>query len=231
MLAYDKRGTGGSIPEPDETTLDDLADDALAWLGVSPAAGRHPIGSDRAMGTQSGRLDRALCRRSFVGCRLCHHRVWPWGRAWSSKTLSGSSIPCGPITLTRRKSRPPSPINACFRRSWRPVKAGKNWRDRSKAPSEADGPPMFHCPPRRILNRKAHGGRQDFGHSYPVPYLHKLTCPVLAFFGEVDTVVPPETQCHHYDRRTETGRKSRLHDQSLGKCFPHDAIDGNGFAS
>jgi hypothetical protein len=187
-LTYDKRGTGSSGGDWKSSDFDDLAGDAIAGLQLLRA--RRDVDPER-IGiwgiSQGGWIAPLVASRWPALAFVVLHAgpattVYEQGLAnyeWELRA-AGLDDPdiAGSLALVRASldyNRRPSD------ESWRAY-------ERAHAAETARGAPWV--PPfeaRDAWFRAFYGPLLDFD---PKPYLERLRCPLLAFFGELDANVP-----------------------------------------
>lgn len=218
VLIYDKRGCGSSTGDWRKSGFDDLAGDALAGLELlktRPDINPHQIGLWGI--SQGGWIVSLAASRSaevaFIisvsgpgitpeeqGAYCVEH--WMKG-AGSSKADIDEARSLSLLTYHCRAT-------------------GGGWNELEAARKAARNKPWYDACP--FLDRDAPGASkllQLIGDYDPVPTLRKVHCPVLAVFGELDPLVPPQKSRKIW--RTAL-RKAGNHDVAI-KIFPH-AVHG-----
>jgi pimeloyl-ACP methyl ester carboxylesterase len=190
VLAYDKRGTGASTRDAGETTLLDKAEDALAGLALLQKRddiNPHQIGLWGL--SQGGWIAPAAAARSQGVAFII--------------LVSGPAVGVVQQDLDRVEYElrasgfSAEEINAALahqRLFSEAVATGQGWEKLAASIQKARNTRWARyvsLPSQEEFEQK--GRRWGRFRAYdPLPYLEKTTCPVLAIFGEKDTVVPPE---------------------------------------
>jgi pimeloyl-ACP methyl ester carboxylesterase len=188
VLAYDKRGVGASGGDWKQATLDDLAGDTAA--AVRLLRGRPDIDGRRVglFGISQGGwvAPRAARQAGGVAFLILHAgpAVTPARQGLLSleHELRAYGFPQPQIDEAIAYQR----LDDDFTRS------GKGWDRLQAAYQKAQARKAEWLQPPRARDdwfRAFYRGIMDHD---PVPDLERLTCPLLAFFGEVDRTVPPE---------------------------------------
>jgi pimeloyl-ACP methyl ester carboxylesterase len=213
-LIYDKRGCGRSTGSWNESGFDDLAGDALAGLellknrqdinphqiglwGVSQGGWIVPLAASRCADVAFIiSVSGPGITPEAQGAYCVEHWMKAAGYSEADVNEAGSLF-----LLTIRCRRTDS--------GWNELKAERK-ADQNKPWYDA-------CP---YLDRDATGASkfwQLIGNYDPVPALHKVHCPVLAIFGELDPAVPAQKSADIWKTAlTEAGN----HDVVI-KIFPH----------
>lgn len=194
VLAYDKRGEGASTKDPGESTMYDLANDVLA--GVALLRMHNEIDPDR------------------IGLWGVSQGGWiaPTAAAHSQNVafiilVSGPAVGVVQQDLDRVEYElrtagyPEEEVEAAVvheRLFSRAAETGQGWEELEASINrvkEYGWSSLVATPSKEEFEQ--HGLRWGRFRAYdPLPSLEKTTCPVLAFFGGKDTVVPPERNVH-----------------------------------
>ncbi len=190
VLAYDKRGTGASTSDAGETTLLDKAEDALAGLALLQKRDDINPGQIGLWGlSQGGWIAPTVAARSQDVAFII--------------LVSGPAVGVVQQDLDRIEYElraggfSAEEISAALAHQQlfsEAAATGQGWEKLAASIQKARNTrwaPYVSLPSQEAFEQK--GRRWGRFRAYdPLPYLEKTTCPVLAIFGEKDTVVPPE---------------------------------------
>lgn len=189
LLAYDKRGVGGSSGDWQKASFDDLAADALA--AVAFLKGRPEIDAGRIglLGASQGGWIGPLAASRSPEVALVVSVAGP-GVTPAEQTLD---LIAGEMRVGGVPEDEVQEALALTRLSLQYARSGSGWEEylaaREKS-SKRDWFPYFPLPAEKSDPQWAlHGLIMDFD---PAPVLAALRCPVLALFGGKDLGVPAE---------------------------------------
>jgi uncharacterized protein len=213
-LVYDKRGTGASTGDFDQTRFEELAGDALA--GVKFLKGRPDLNSKQTglWGVSQGGWLVALAAAcspdvSFIisqsgpGCTVEEQDVFNNGNRVRVDGFSEAEI----------KQAVAFELQNC-----KCARTDRGWDELAATTRVASVQPWYPY----IAGAVVHKGDdlakwRSFLEYDPVPALQKIHCPVLAIFGGLDQVVPVEKSADIWRQATaKAGNK----DVTI-KIFPH----------
>lgn len=187
VLAYDKRGTGGSAGDWREADFRALAADVLA--GVRFLAARPDIRSDRIGlwgASQAGWIVPIVAAEApeAVAFLIVHAgsgtTVREQGLLSLEHELRAAGLPESSVALGTRYQRLDDEVS----------RSGSGWQELERFHAEHSRDETWLWPPRPADDwfRPYYRMLMDFD---PSPYWRRVRCPVLFFFGELDLTVPP----------------------------------------
>lgn len=211
-LIYDKRGCGRSTGDLSAFTYDDLAGDALAGLELlkkRPDINPHQIG---LWGTSQGGyivpLAASHCGDVAFIISVSGPGVTP--EAQTAYCVEHWMKAAGYSKADVNEARSLYLLNSRYKRT------GSDWNELEAARKAAQGKPWYHTNP--ALDEPAVHTRSLLTWIYdPVPALHKVHCPVLSVYGELDPLVPAKESAAIWKAAL---RDAGNHDVVI-KIFPH----------
>ena len=190
VLIYDKRGTGGSNGNLEKSTFDDLAADGRAAIqilksheGINP----HRIG---LCGTSQGGFLAALVASGNRDVAFIINLYGMYVPVWQQELYSAEAeMREGGLSQSERAE-----ALAFMKLEFDVGRTGHGWerlaalRQQAKSQKWFDNVPHFFSD----LNELRYYWRTLYSYN-PALALEKVTCPILALFGELDnsTPVPP----------------------------------------
>jgi len=187
VLAYDKRGTGGSAGDWKTADFSVLADDVLA--GVRFLATRSDIRPDRIGlwgASQAGWIMPLAAMRAprEIAFLVVHAgsgtTVRQQGILYIESELRMSGLPESAVAIGVRYQQFDDSVTS----------SGRGWEALQQYYAEHQSEATWLWPPRPADDwfRAYYRMLMDFD---PVPHWKRVVCPVLFFFGELDANVPP----------------------------------------
>jgi pimeloyl-ACP methyl ester carboxylesterase len=201
VLAYDKRGVGASGGDWKRATFHDLAGDAAAAVALLKS--RSDVDARRVglFGISQGGWVAPLTARLAPNIAFLILHAGPavtvavQGLEYLEQELRGYDLPRTEIDEAIALQK----LDDAFTRS------GEGWGKLQEAHQKAVGRKAEWVQPLRAKDdwfRAFYRGIMDHD---PVPDLARLSCPVLAFFGELDHNVPPVPNKAILERALATG--------------------------
>src|SRR5262249_49603649 len=187
-LSYDKRGKGESTGDFESATLDDFVGDVSA--GVRFLQSRPEIRSKQVgvWGISNGGwiAPCVASRTPGVAFLILHAGPAVSPRAQGRMELVNTMPPRG---FTPEEIKQASSYQDLYHEAMRSGAAYEKLRAAYDKVRAGGARWAWDPGPREALRRQWARNFVDFD---PVPVLEKVRCPVLAFFGEKDVLVPPE---------------------------------------
>ena len=213
-LTYDKRGCGRSTGDLSTSDYDDLAGDALAGLELlknRPDINPHQIG---LWGISQGGLvvPLAASRRADVAFIISVS-----GPGITPEANSGYQVEHW-VEAAGYSKADVSEAGSLYLLSSRYKRTGSDRNELEAARKAAQNKPWYDtCP---MLNSPAVDTLSQRTWTYdPVPTLHKVHCPVLSVYGELDQLVPAQESADIW----KTALKEAGNRDVVIKIFP-DAV-------
>jgi uncharacterized protein len=188
VLAYDKRGVRDSTGDWKQSSLDDLAGDVLAGIELLKRRGDlDPKRIGLFAVSQGGWIaPMAAARSRDIAFVILHAGsalpVAKNGLAYVEAELRGYGFPAEEIARAL----------AYYQLNDEVTRTGEGWEQLQVAYREAQARGaewlLEEPQPRDFWFRRFYRRIMDFD---PAPAWRQVTCPVLAFFGELDHSVPP----------------------------------------
>jgi pimeloyl-ACP methyl ester carboxylesterase len=211
-LIYDKRGCGRSTGDLSTFTYDDLAGDALAGLGLlknRPDINPRQIGLwGMSQGGYVVPLAASHCADVAFIISMAGPGVTPEAQtAYCAEHWMKAE---GYSKADVNEARSLYLLNSRYRRT------GNDRNELEAARKAAQSKPWYHANP--ILDEPAVHTRSLLTWIYdPVPALHKVHCPVLSIYGELDPLVPAKESADIWKAAL---REAGNHDVVI-KIIPH----------
>ena len=212
VLVYDKRGTGKSKGNLDSSTLDDLAADgraAVRFLKERTHLKEGRIGLSGA--SQGGFLAAAVAASNpdvafLVNLYGMYVPVWQQELYRSEAEMRADGIGAADIDEGL----------AFVKKEFEVAKTGKDWESLAKTISQSKEKKWWrHVTKSDSLDELRHYWQTLYSYD-PARPLEKVTCPVLAVFGELDTSTPVPQSIENMRRALAIAHNSDF----TSKVFP-----------